>query len=95
MMKICRYEIIPCNKVVIDLPIGTRPLSVGSQRELASGSIQLWCLVPMNQPVTEPTTFRIASVGHPLDYVTDDLEFIGTVLMANGSLVFHVFMVNQ
>ena len=83
MKTIYKYSIDPLFRTM--LPEGAKVLSVGSQ---GSGMF-LWALVDPNAPKVE-RTFDVYGTGHTVDY-HDGMEFIGTVMMEGGALVFHVF----
>lgn len=66
------------------LPKGAKPLSI----HLQNGSPQMWLMVDPDQEL-EQRHFHIAGTGHELP---DNLgDFIGTFLVQNDTLVFHVF----
>ncbi len=73
----------------IDMPIGCKVLSAGVQDE----QICIWALVdPSDLIGTARYRFRIAGTGRPIKD-SEHLDFIDTVLLMGGSLVFHVFQV--
>ena len=89
-MKIYKYTLEDQTSTV-QMPEGAKVLSAHTQRE----SICIWALVDPSKPMTL-RTFKVigtgwdieeAEFGQPLTH----LEFIGTVLLSGGSLVFHVF----
>ncbi len=85
MITIHKYEIIIRNELTIAMPAGARILSVQVQHDMP----QVWAMVDSTAPHRR-RQFSIRGTGHPADGVTPAL-FIGTVQMAAGSLVFHVF----
>lgn len=73
----------------IALPVGAKALSVAEQR----GTLCLWALVDPDERLTEPRAVCIVGTGHEIDEAdTANTEFIGSVLMLGGNLVFHVFV---
>lgn len=72
--------------LVIDMPAGAVVLSVANQRE----HLAVYAEVCPGQRTTTPHRFRIAGTGHPID-MEPGQRFIGTVLFADGDLVFHVY----
>lgn len=80
---------IPIEDVfTLDMPVGAEILSAQTQ----DNSIQLWAMV---DPAAsgEPRTFRLAGTGHPLG--DHHLEFIGTVQLHGGRIVFHLFEITE
>lgn len=81
--------------ISFQIPAKAKVLSVGNQNE----TLCIWVEVERPTPVCK-WFFRIAGTGHPL--VPDDQtvlpvlgRFIGTVLFAQGSLVFHVYQESE
>lgn len=70
------------------LPIGAKILSVGTTDQ-DSTDIFMWVAVA-SQP-TGYETRRIRMVGTGQGYDMANLSFIGTVIMAGGRFVWHVF----
>jgi hypothetical protein len=89
MKTIHKYVLEADDQVTVQAPIGRRPLTVAVQR----GKLCVWALVDTDQPM-EPWKFRVLGTGHPFDDF-DPLthEYLGTVLIHNDSLVFHVYQV--
>lgn len=74
--------------VSIDMPEGAQPLHVAMQGRYAC----LWALVDASRPMKE-RRFRIAGTGHPIKD-QECMKYIGTFLVNDGALVFHVFEIN-
>lgn len=73
---------------IIMMPAGAQPLCAQVQH----GSLQLWARVPAEAVMDVPTAFRVAGTGH---YLGENVgEYIDTVQLADGGLVFHVFRVH-
>lgn len=89
MKQVFKYTLDPSlgDVCMIDMPLSAHPIHVAEQY----GSICLWAVVDGDTSATESRIFRIAGTGHEMDH--EDIVHIGTVLLANGSLVFHVFEV--
>lgn len=68
--------------VEVVMPQGTELLSVGEQ----NGMLCLWARVDTRKPKVN-RMFRIAGTGHP----APTGNFVGTVMMHGGALVWHVF----
>jgi|JI10StandDraft_1071094.scaffolds.fasta_scaffold284424_3 hypothetical protein len=84
-IRVFKYP-IPIDDVVgVTMPVGAEILSVGWQPG-DPHHIQLWARVDTTQPKGE-FWFRVVGTGHPNAVGI----FVGTVLMHEGALVFHVF----
>lgn len=83
-MKIYKYTLEDPTSTV-QMPEGAKVLSAHAQNE----SVCVWALVDPSKPMTL-RTFKIIGTGWDIEDVTH-LEFIGTVLLSGGRLVFHVF----
>lgn len=76
-------EVLDVN--VIDMPQGTEVLTAGLQ----DGALTMWALVDPDARLV-PHKFAIAGTGHTRDDL-DDADYIGTVLLLQDTLVFHIF----
>ena len=85
MKTVFKYELPMGDEVRVKMPAFARVLSVGVQYE----HLFVWALVDKDVPELHKT-FRIAGTGHPIEDV-DKWNFIGTVQMASGQLIFHIF----
>lgn len=88
MNRVYKYILPLEDEVSMGLPRGSRILSVGTQPAFQHG-ICVWVLLDPDVKEKVVHYFRIAGTGHPVD--PEWTRFIGTVIMANGELVFHVF----
>jgi hypothetical protein len=85
MRTVYKFEIQP--EHTLRLPKGSGILSVGVQGD----KMFLWALVdPRNEVVSEERRIEVYGTGHEIPN-PGDLEFIGTLIMYGGFLVFHVF----
>lgn len=96
--KMFRYPVAITDEQTIAMPQGALILSVqrreGSLVIAGTGSheaVEMWALVDPDQP-PEQRRIRVAGTGHSLP-TEEDLEFLGTVQVAGGRAVFHVFEV--
>lgn len=71
---------------VVSLPRFSQPLSIQQQNE----SLQLWALVDTDEPVAN-YVLHCYGTGHPVGDLPIGHEFISTVQLAGGGLVFHFF----
>lgn len=91
-----RYPLRIVDEQVVSMAEGAEILAVArrdDQRQVVRGGshepVDMWALVDPNAPLS-PRRIRIAGTGHPLSDV-DSLVFLGTVQIAQGQLIFHVF----
>jgi hypothetical protein len=84
VLVVYKYPLSLDGRVVeLELPEGAEPLCVGLQfREP-----MLWARVETNKLDHRLRRFRIAGTGHP----NADGKYLGSLLIDEGSLVFHVF----
>jgi hypothetical protein len=87
MKSIYKYTLRATDEQVVELPYGARILSVANQRE----NMCLWALVNTEQARTERRIIVIKGTGHSAEDIMSNDIFLGTVLLHNGDLVFHVF----
>ena len=88
MRTVWKYDIKPDDYHRIEMPAGATLLDFKEQR----GVCCLWALVDPEAPA-EPRRFRMAGTGH---YIADEpttMAYVGTAMMHNGALVFHLFEV--
>ena len=72
----------------VRMPKNSEVLSVAVQAD----QLCIWALVELDQEAEEIHTIATLGTGHTrTDLSGSDVGFIGTVLLAGGSLVFHVF----
>lgn len=92
MRSIYKYDIIEAKDGIIEGPI-TKLLHVGVQHN----SIKVWAEVDTNAPIRK---FQILPLGTGWNLdtgradkqcVLDTHTYMGTVMLANGNLVFHVY----
>lgn len=88
MKKIYKYPIEIQSEQIVLLPTGAKILTVQSQGEKAC----LWAIVNPTMPNDMAITLRIIGTGHTITD-SDKLEYIGTIQLCGGALVFHVFRV--
>lgn len=91
MATIYKYPLEVKGEQSIMLPIGAEVLSVSEQH----GGIVLYALV--NPEFTgadmRAHAIRVHGTGHPIeDSLLSSFDFLGTVNLAGGSLMFHVFI---
>lgn len=78
-----KYTLYP--DCFVKMPKGAELLAVHEQK----GKIQLWALIDTDMPEVV-RHFKVFGTGHPIENA-QFLDFVGTVIFAKGSLVFHVF----
>lgn len=89
MKTIWKYGIDITNELYITMPYDTRILSV----HLQYGKPCIWAIIYDDKEIKMVSRkFRWFGTGHPIPE-GEKLIYIGTVLMQNDSLVFHLFEV--
>lgn len=81
-LTIFKYDLATTDEQTIRLPEGARILAVGEQY----AALKLWAVVVAGAEMCD-RIIRITGTGHP----PPEGEYIGTVICANGVLVWHVF----
>jgi hypothetical protein len=72
----------------VDLPLGAVVLHVAEQH----GVLRLWEVHGVGVTGTEHRVFRVAGTGHPFPVVgANARQHVGSLLVAGGDYVFHVF----
>jgi len=86
--RVYKYPIPVTDMIDLSLPAGAQPLHVAAQGEM----VCLWALV---DPEAEPVArrFIVRGTGHPIENDDADLSHVGTFLLQDGALVFHLFEV--
>lgn len=82
-MKIYKYHIRP-GSIKIKMPIGSKILSIQTQ----FNEPEMWVLVNQNNKECE-REFVVFATGQEID--ENNIEYIGTFQIDNGSLIFHLF----
>jgi len=87
MKRIFKYELKGEDKQFLQLPLNSRLLSVEEVR----GNVALYALVDDEERAVENYSIIIHGTGHCSDDVKG-YNFISTVKLQDGSIVFHVFV---
>lgn len=80
---IWKFPIPVINRFKLDMPAGAKVLHVATQNDEPC----IWALVDPARAV-EARRFRLVGTGHE---VTNPGEYVGTFMMRDGALVFHLF----
>ena len=83
MKSVFKYPIQITDEQEILAPIGWQPLSVQFQH----GAPCIWALVDTANALVLQTV-HVHGTGHPIEH---NGRFLGTIQVAGGSLIFHVF----
>lgn len=86
MKNIFKYPLEVADEQMIQLPRNARLLTVQAQRD----KVCLWALVE-NEEATDNVRIRCLGTGHPASDIRSTDQFLGTVQLMGGSLVFHFF----
>ena len=84
-MKIYKYILRMEETQLLEVPRGSKILSVAEQRN----KIAIYALVDIKQKRFDYYKFFIKPTGQ--DVNVNDCEFLGTVKMYEGDLMFHIF----
>ena len=86
MTKVYKFPLDIADEQVVLMPKGSKVLTVQVQK----GKLYLWAECNPNEPNMDERSILIRGTGHPIN---DEIEkeYIGTIQMCDGSLVFHVF----
>lgn len=87
MEKIYKYPLEIKDEQVVLLPTGAKILTVQAQMDKPC----IWAMVNPTSPNDQAFTIRIHGTGHAISD-SDELEYINTVQLYGGKLVFHVFV---
>ena len=88
MKKVVYKYKLQITKVIqeVVLPLGAQILCIKMQND----ELCMWALVDPDQTYNEVVKIRCAGNGHE---ITEDVEYIDTVMLLDGELVFHFFKV--
>ena len=89
MHSVWKYTVPVADTFSIETRRGAKILSVAVQGD----EVCIWAEVNPTAPVEE-RRFRMCGTGHPIPE-DEDRRFVGTVLLRGGSLVFHLFELDQ
>lgn len=89
MKTIYKYPFEITDEQTLMLPTNAQILTVQTQWDAPC----LWAMIDPEEKRTEKVTIRVYGTGHPIDD-SDNLDYLGTVQMLSGQLVFHVFRKN-
>ena len=84
MRRIYKYKIPHQDRSTLDLPVGATIRYVGVQNE----QIYLWAEIHTWQKSTEKRHIRMVGTGHA---ILEKLEYLGSVMLCSGALVYHVY----
>ena len=86
MKAVFKYTLKIDDYQQVFLPMDAKILCIKVQNETPC----LWALIDKEQTYDEAVTIRCAGTGHD---IKDDVEYIDTIMIAGGALVFHFFKV--
>ena len=86
MKTVYKYPLKIDDYQKVNLPMGAKILCIKVQ----NGIPCLWALIDKEQTYDEAVTIRCAGTGHD---IKDEVEYIDTIMVAGGALVFHLFKV--
>lgn len=86
MTTIYKYPVPIHDEFIINMPNGAQPLSVRVQ----NGQVYMWAMVNPRNAMIEKR-FYLRGTGHPIEVDDENLRFIDTFQIHDGSLVCHLF----
>ncbi len=86
-VTIWKYTLAVQDEQTISLPSGAQVLSVQTQ----GGVVCLWAMVDPAMPKVERMVY-VRGTGHPISMEIGPVDFVGTVQLFAGDLVWHVFV---
>lgn len=86
MTMIWKFTVPVHDEFTIEMPRGAQVLSVGVQYD----DIVMWVKVNPEAPMVKKV-FYLRGTGHLILIEDSHIRFIGTVQMAGGTLIWHVF----
>ena len=86
MKTVYKYPLKIDDYQQVTLPAGAKILCIKVQHGIPC----LWALIDKEQTCEETLTIRCAGTGHD---IKDNVEYIDTVMLVGGALVFHFFKV--
>lgn len=89
MKTIWKFPIHPTDHGLVWLPKDAKILSVISQH---GDDITLYAMVDDQKTMKEERHFWVCGTGHNTDGVPASAQFLGTVSLMGGKLIFHVFI---
>ena len=84
--QVWKFPLVINDLTSIEMPAGSRVLTVVNQNE----NVCLYALVDP-EATNVRKVFRVAGTDHPIEAFVSYKNYVGTVLLKSGSLVFHVF----
>jgi hypothetical protein len=74
------------DSIIIDLPADSKILSF----QVQNGKPYIWVIVDPEKTLVS-RYFTIIPTGAEIEYLSEVLIYIGTIQMASGAIVFHLF----
>ncbi len=86
MRSIFKYPIKISSDISLAIPCDAKILTVQMQR----GTTCIWALVDPDAK-EEVRRFRFIGTGHPIEQGQQRLDYVGTIQMLGGDLMYHLF----
>jgi hypothetical protein len=86
MKRIFKYELKTKDEQILELPIRSKILSLVT----LNNKVYVCAIVDTEQKENESYLIAIHNIGHFVGE-TDDYTFLGTVVLFNGRLIWHIF----
>jgi len=88
MERIFKYKIPIADEFELELPVGARILTF----QVQYGEPVIWAIVEPGKEEKVNVRFRLYGTGHPIKHELNSYRYIGTAQMADGQLVWHLFV---
>lgn len=86
---IWKFELEVEDQPSIEMPVGARVLSVGTQGVMENRKLLIWAYIPDSSAAKETRHFFVLGTGNPIPWSLAESVFVGTVQM--GTTVWHVW----
>lgn len=86
MKTIWKYELEIKDEHILEIPSPAIPLGF----QVQYGKPVLWCLVDPEKGMVKKR-FRMAGTGHEILFTLEELNYIGTIQLLGGNLIYHLF----
>jgi hypothetical protein len=87
LKTIHKFPLHASDLTVLDLPVGAQVLHAGAQR----GTPCVWVLLDTDEPDIRPRRIGMFGTGHPASKHATAGNYVDTVFLHGGDLVFHIF----
>lgn len=87
MQSVWKYTLEAKESQKVEMPLGAKILSAEEQND----QIVIYAIVDPDEETYETFVVVVVGTGHETHFALHDMNFLNTVKMENGKLMFHVF----